>query len=75
MQLVARCITKSEEYDTKSMIDTDRKIRYSILSGDLFVIPRAIREITLKWNLKDEGVSLANGRKLRKTKRNSIEIS
>lgn len=61
MQLVVCYITKSEKYDTKSMIDTDRKIRYSILSGNL-VILRAVREITLKLNLNDEGVSLVNGR-------------
>lgn len=57
MQLVACYIRKSEEYDTKSMIDTDRKI----LSGNL-VILRSAREMTLKLNLNDEGVSLANGR-------------
>lgn len=62
MQLVACYITKSEEYDTKSMIDTDRKIRYSILSGNLVILLRSAREITLKLNLNDEGVSLANGR-------------
>lgn len=61
MQLVACYIRKSEEYDTKSMIDADRKIRYSILSGNL-VILRSAREMTLKLNLNDEGVSLANGR-------------
>lgn len=57
MQLVACYIRKSEEDDTKSMIDADRKI----LSCNL-VILRSAREMTLKLNLNDEGVSLANGR-------------